>query len=114
MSADSQTKTSTNNDNDEDVRANTQFGKCQPWKTIWPASRDAVHLINVFGFKKGEMMVFDGNAGNFFARNHWEASPCTFCIYRSIFDTTQVEKEVLRSSSDNSVPSQKKVKDGTG
>lgn len=25
----------------------------------------------MFGFKKGEVMVFDGNAGNFFARDAW-------------------------------------------
>ncbi|KAL1638135.1 hypothetical protein SLS58_008972 [Diplodia intermedia] len=56
------------------------IGKKQPWKAVWPAPRDQPRSqANVFGFKKGELMVFDGNAGNFFARDKWtieqESSP---------------------------------------
>ncbi|OJD30643.1 uncharacterized protein BKCO1_5800013 [Diplodia corticola] len=46
-------------------------GKRQPWKAVWPAPREPQSQANLFGFKKGEMMVFDGNAGNFFARDKW-------------------------------------------
>lgn len=45
--------------------------KCQPWKAIWPAPRESQPQAQIFGFKKGEVMVFDGNAGNFFARDGW-------------------------------------------
>jgi len=45
--------------------------KAQPWKTIWPAPRQSQPRAQIFGFKKGETMVFDGNAGNFFARDGW-------------------------------------------
>ncbi|KAL1616795.1 hypothetical protein SLS54_008187 [Diplodia seriata] len=55
------------------------IGKKQPWKAVWPAPREPQSQANVFGFKKGELMVFDGNAGNFFARDKWtieqESSP---------------------------------------
>ncbi|KAK3673347.1 hypothetical protein LTR78_006893 [Recurvomyces mirabilis] len=46
--------------------------KTQPWKAYWPAPREPQSQANLFGFKKGETMVFDGNAGNFFARDKWE------------------------------------------
>jgi len=45
--------------------------KHQPWKSIWPAPRESQPQAQIFGFKKGEVMVFDGNAGNFFARSGW-------------------------------------------
>jgi hypothetical protein len=45
--------------------------KRQPWKAIWPAPRESQPQAQIFGFKKGEVMVFDGNAGNFFARDGW-------------------------------------------
>lgn len=45
--------------------------KEQPWKAIWPAPRESQPQAQIFGFKKGEIMVFDGNAGNFFARESW-------------------------------------------
>lgn len=45
--------------------------KRQPWKAIWPAPREPASQTNLFGFAKGEEMVFDGNAGNFFARSEW-------------------------------------------
>jgi hypothetical protein len=45
--------------------------KHQPWKAIWPAPRESQPQAQIFGFKKGEVMVFDGNAGNFFARDGW-------------------------------------------
>lgn len=48
--------------------------KRQPWKAVWPAPREPQSQANLFGFKKGEIMVFDGNAGNFFAREKWEVS----------------------------------------
>lgn len=48
--------------------------KRQPWKSVWPAPREPESQANMFGFKKGEVMVFDGNAGNFFARDKWEVS----------------------------------------
>jgi len=49
----------------------TQTQKLQPWRTIWPAERESQPQAQIFGFKKGETMVFDGNAGNFFAREGW-------------------------------------------
>ena len=45
--------------------------KRQPWKAVCPASREPQSQANLFGFKKGEKMIFDGNAGNFFAREGW-------------------------------------------
>ncbi|KAF7502537.1 hypothetical protein GJ744_005624 [Endocarpon pusillum] len=45
--------------------------KRQPWKAIWPAPRESQPRAQIFGFKKGEVMVFDGNAGNFFVRDGW-------------------------------------------
>lgn len=48
--------------------------KRQPWKAVWPAPREPQSQANMFGFEKGEIMVFDGNAGNFFARDKWEVS----------------------------------------
>jgi hypothetical protein len=45
--------------------------KSQPWKAIWPAPRESQPQAQIFGFKKGEIMVFDGNAGNFFVRDGW-------------------------------------------
>jgi len=45
--------------------------KSQPWKAIWPAPRESQPQAQIFGFKKGEVMVFDGNAGNFFVRDGW-------------------------------------------
>ena len=46
--------------------------KEQPWKAVWPVQRKTGPETQVYGFKKGEVMVFDGNAGNFFARGDWE------------------------------------------
>ena len=46
-------------------------GKKQPWRAVWPAPRESQPQAQIFGFKKGETMVFDGNAGNFFARDGW-------------------------------------------
>lgn len=45
--------------------------KQQPWRAVWPAPREPASQANIFGFKKGELMIFDGNAGNFFARDAW-------------------------------------------
>ena len=45
--------------------------KRQPWRAVWPAPRASQPQAQIFGFKKGETMVFDGNAGNFFARDGW-------------------------------------------
>ncbi|KAF2502333.1 hypothetical protein BU16DRAFT_521072 [Lophium mytilinum] len=45
--------------------------KAQPWKAVWPAPRESQPQAQIFGFKKGEVMVFDGNAGNFFVRDGW-------------------------------------------
>lgn len=45
--------------------------KQQPWRAVWPAPREPASQANIFGFKKGEVMIFDGNAGNFFARDAW-------------------------------------------
>ena len=46
--------------------------KRQPWRPIWPAPRESQPQAQIFGFKKGEVMVFDGNAGNFFAKEGWK------------------------------------------
>lgn len=46
--------------------------KTQPWRSIWPAPRESQPQAQIFGFKKGEVMVFDGNAGNFFAKEGWK------------------------------------------
>jgi hypothetical protein len=45
--------------------------KRQPWKAVWPAPRAPTSQLNLFGFEKGEEMVFDGNAGNFFVKSAW-------------------------------------------
>jgi hypothetical protein len=46
--------------------------KRQPWRAVWPAPRESQPQAQIYGFKKGETMVFDGNAGNFFARDGWK------------------------------------------
>jgi hypothetical protein len=46
--------------------------KSQPWKAIWPAPRESQPQAQIYGFQKGEVMVFDGNAGNFFAKQGWK------------------------------------------
>lgn len=64
--------------------------KRQPWKAIWPAPREPQSQANVFGFKKGEMMVLDGNAGNFFAKERWEVGslhPATVREIELIYST---------------------------
>jgi hypothetical protein len=50
---------------------NNSEPKCQPWRAVWPAPRESQPQAQIYGFKKGETMVFDGNAGNFFARDGW-------------------------------------------
>jgi len=45
--------------------------KRQPWREVWPAPRAPQQQAQIYGFAKGEVMVFDGNAGNFFARDGW-------------------------------------------
>jgi hypothetical protein len=45
--------------------------KRQPWREIWPAPRQPQQQAQIYGFAKGETMVFDGNAGNFFAKDGW-------------------------------------------
>jgi hypothetical protein len=51
--------------------SNPQGTKGQPWRAVWPSPRESQPQAQIFGFKKGETMVFDGNAGNFFARSGW-------------------------------------------
>jgi hypothetical protein len=46
--------------------------KRQPWRSLWPVSRKPQPRAQIYGFKKGETMVVDGNAGNFFARDGWK------------------------------------------
>ena len=55
-------------ENTEGRRAN----KAQPWKKIWPSAKPAGTQMQVYGFKKGEVMEILGNAGNFFAHGDWE------------------------------------------
>lgn len=55
-------------ENTEGRRAN----KAQPWKRIWPNAKPAGTQMQVYGFKKGEVMEILGNAGNFFAHGDWE------------------------------------------
>jgi hypothetical protein len=43
----------------------------QPWRDIWPAPREPQQQAQIYGFPKGEIMVFDGNAGNLFVRDRW-------------------------------------------
>lgn len=45
--------------------------KKQPWKAVWPAERESQPQAQIYGFEKGEKMIFDGNAGNFFVRDGW-------------------------------------------
>jgi hypothetical protein len=49
----------------------TSEHKRQPWRSVWPAPRESQPQAQIYGFNKGETMVFDGNAGNFFARDGW-------------------------------------------
>jgi hypothetical protein len=51
--------------------SSTSDSKRQPWRAVWPAPRVSQPQAQIYGFKKGETMVFDGNAGNFFARDGW-------------------------------------------
>jgi hypothetical protein len=54
----------------------SESSKRQPWKAHWPAPREPQSQANIFGFKKGETMVFDGNAGNFFTKEKWQVGGC--------------------------------------
>lgn len=56
---------------DETLTTVGRKAKQQLWRAIWPAPREPASQANIFGFKKGEVMVFDGNAGNLFARDAW-------------------------------------------
>lgn len=56
----------------DDVNFETFSTKAQPWKSVWPAPADASDKTRGFGFKPGEVMVFDGNAGNFFPHGEWK------------------------------------------
>lgn len=57
------------------------FPKKQPWKQQWPPTSeskteklqcdDKNGKERVFGFKKGDYMVFEGNIGNFIPRDRW-------------------------------------------
>lgn len=70
--------------------------KSQPWRAVWPAPREPESQSNRFGFKKGEVMIFDGNAGNFFARDKWEVRvsylPASFA-HLTPLSPQQVEQE---------------------
>jgi hypothetical protein len=46
--------------------------KTQPWKKVWPNQKQTGTQMQVYGFKKGEVMEILGNAGNFFAHGGWE------------------------------------------
>jgi hypothetical protein len=54
---------------------NTEGGrasKAQPWKKVWPNNKQTGTQMQVYGFKKGEIMEILGNAGNFFTHGEWE------------------------------------------
>lgn len=58
--------------------------KKQPWMTIWPAERESQPQAQIFGFEKGERMIFDGNAGNFFSRDGWVVEQEAFAASKKI------------------------------
>ena len=61
-----------NNTTKDEVTFETFSEKRQPWKTVWPAPAEASDKSRGFGFKPGQVMVFDGNAGNFFPHGEWK------------------------------------------
>lgn len=64
--------TTTPSQNSKQVAVSSAEDKKQPWRAVWPAPRESQPQAQIYGFKKGEVMVFDGNAGNFFARDGWK------------------------------------------
>jgi len=46
--------------------------RAQPWRSIWPAPVERQDSFRGLGFKKGEIIVADGNAGSFFPHGEWE------------------------------------------
>jgi|SRR5277367_2757701 len=91
--------TSNNNDDNtpqgsapvEDVDGR-RLSKAQPWKKIWPNAKPAGTQMQVYGFKKGEVMEILGNAGNFFAHGDWEVERDTSKHTDSSADETAVGK----------------------
>jgi hypothetical protein len=67
-------------------------GKMQPWKKVWPNNRLAGTQMQVYGFKKGEVMEILGNAGNFFAHGHWEVEYDTLSCKDSEAAKSEIDK----------------------
>lgn len=53
-------------------RLNSSADKHQPWRAVWPSPRESNPQAQIYGFKRGEIMVFDGNAGSFFTKDGWK------------------------------------------
>jgi hypothetical protein len=71
-----------------------KLSKAQPWKKIWPNAKPAGTQMQVYGFKKGEVMEILGNAGNFFAHGDWEVEHDTSKHTESSADETAVRKSM--------------------
>ncbi len=69
-----------------------RLSKAQPWKKIWPNAKPAGTQMQVYGFKKGEVMEILGNAGNFFAHGDWEVEHDTSKQAGSAADETAVRQ----------------------
>lgn len=46
--------------------------KARPWVAVFPNRNPDPSQMQRYGFKKGEVMQVAGNAGNFFAHDHWQ------------------------------------------
>jgi len=68
--------------------------KVQPWKKVWPNHKQAGTQMQVYGFKKGEVMEILGNAGNFFAHGDWEVEHDTL---------SRIDSEAAKSKADKTI-----------
>src|SRR5277367_1359064 len=93
--------TSNNNDDNtpqgsapvEDVDGR-RLSKAQPWKKIWPNAKPAGTQMQVYGFKKGEVMEILGNAGNFFAHGDWVVEHDTLSRNDSEANNSEADKTI--------------------
>jgi hypothetical protein len=76
-------------------REEKKVEKRQPWKEIWPNHKQAGTQMQVYGFKKGEVMEILGNAGNFFARGRWEVEHDTLSRIESETAGSKANKTIV-------------------
>jgi len=75
-------------------REGKMVGKKQPWRKVWPNDKRAGTQMQVYGFKKGEVMEILGNAGNFFAHGDWVVEHDTLSRNNSEANDSEADKTI--------------------